>query len=1026
MKINFLNKNLALLFVVLVFTGCQRKMTEKKLSQKVFTYEYLLSSISSDDHGYWVGGETGYICHVDHGERKTYSTGLDRIYDVVRDDKHHNILWIASRNAGLQKWKITGSSLVLMNTYKMKGKGSNYSPYDILLLNDTIYLATSQGLYCMSIQKENNSELRLLYPFSSTTKERNFLPNPVIQLCPYKHKYLYAVTTDGLLRLSITSGRMKMLYRGQRIKYVYVKDNKLSALTDKQLFYDIKDGRCHHKYNLDIPAFAYFMIEGIHYFLGQSSLELSTDMKHFFTEDLGYEINSHAHNLFLADDGNGFSVLLAGNSEIHIPHHLDIGKTAYDIIAGCHNKDYIYLVTRHGRVYRQNGRKMEAEELCKLPEDKVPLLMEAIDNKLYYVTASNKFCFLSLRSSYLLNQLFAKPKVLFQSSTHVTAMAALPYQKKILLGIQDELLRIDANTGKIDTVKAMQGKYITSFYTSDNSNAVYICTLNDGVYYYSRGKIQLIKGTEKYSFIKGVELGNSYDSDLFLLTNHQLLQRGGDRLKVDGNQSLYLIGDSLLYTLPQAGVHCISLRDGHLINKGTVYGDIQFMASSSFLFQGRLYLGSDLGEACFNSSKRHSLQWITFNDHVISLQLLLTLLTIFIILCCSLYFLHRVYNKNEINLVRQDTTDLKRRIHILNLMIHYLGPYEAEHVKNINQKIETLNIISSRRKNIYKQLSEISAEITLLNRDAVLQIVKALEEQIQRIREIDYFDSEELVKKSKQAIESSDVNKIVAQFHQNKIWIEHVEGFKKALGKFEMTTKGALILRGVNDGILEGIAHWKEEIHEKKLSDLDESFNLLSKNYNRINTEESVITINHYLDKCEQFLLKQKTYNYIAQVLLKKLHTLRDQSWEADRVRFLHRIQPVELRIQEINTLHKLRKCIRIYVENEETDKNIVSHITIYVDTFFNLMLNTDKEVIEDIFHYSSSNNQQVKVLTLLLADASLKRTLIPGLLGIYGNLNPVISRLYHSKIENNIEALRNYYYQHPDSMVYYILKLIK
>lgn len=134
----------------------------------------------------------------------------------------------------------------------------------------------------------------------------------------------------------------------------------------------------------------------------------------------------------------------------------------------------------------------------------------------------------------------------------------------------------------------------------------------------------------------------------------------------------------------------------------------------------------------------------------------------------------------------------------------------------------------------------------------------------------------------------------------------------------------------------------------------------------------------------------------------------------------------MELRIQEINTLHKLRKCIRIYVENEETDKNIVSHITIYVDTFFNLMLNTDKEVIEDIFHYSSSNNQQVKVLTLLLADASLKRTLIPGLLGIYGNLNPVISRLYHSKIENNIEALRNYYYQHPDSMVYYILKLIK
>lgn len=1026
MKKCLLNKYRVLILALFVLVGCQKKATEKKSSQKVFTYEYRLSSISGDGQGYWIGGETGYVSHVDHGERKTFSTGLDRIYDVVRDARRHNVLWIASRNAGLQKWKIAGDSLVWMKTYEIKGKGCHYSPYDILLLKGIIYLATSQGLYGMSVREGSDGKLSRLYPCVPENRAGVVLPNPVIQLCLYRQKFIYAVTAAGLLRLSPASGRIKVLYKGQRIKSVYVKDDKLFVLTDKQLICKSEDGKSDDRYTLETPAFTYFMIRGIHYFAGQSSLVLSADMKRFFTEDLGYEINSHAHNLFLADDGNGFSVLLAGNAEVHIPHHLDIGKTAYDVIAGCHNDDKMFLVTRQGRIYRQKGRLMEAEELCQLPEDKVPLFMEAIDDKLYYVTASDKFCTLSLRSSYLLNQLFARPEVLFQSSTHVTALAALPFQKKILMGIQDELLCIDANTGRADTIKSMRGKYITSFYTSGNNDAVYISTLNDGVYYYSKGKIQLVKGTEKYSFIQGVELGNSYDSDLFLLTNHHLLQRGGDHLRVDGNQSLFLLGDTLLCTLPQAGIHRFSLHGGHILDKGTVYGDIQFAASSSFLFQGQLYLGSELGEACFDPGKKDSLQWVAFSNHVVSIQLLLSMLAALIILCGILYSLYRVYNKNEINLVRRNITDLKRRIYILNQMIQYLEPDEADHVKSVNQKIEAVDVCSSRRKKIYRQLSDISSEIMLLNRDAVLQIVKALEEQIGKIKNIDYFESRELTEGSRQAIDSGDVDKIVTQFYQNKLWIERVEDLNKTLNGFEKTMEGTLILRGVNDGVLELVAHWKEEVHEKKLSDMENRFKTLCKKYNRINTEEAVTTINHYLDNREQFLLKQKTYSYVAQILLNKLRILRSRSWKTDRTAFLRNVQPLELHIQEINILHKLRKCIKIYVEDEQRDKDIVFRVTTYIDAFFDLMRRTDSEIIEDMFHYNSSNNQQVKVLILLLADTTLKRTLIPGILGIYGNLNPVISRLYHSKIGENEDALKNYYLQHSDSLVYYILKLIK
>ncbi|WP_238309134.1 hypothetical protein [Prevotella veroralis] len=66
-----------------------------------------------------------------------------------------------------------------------------------------------------------------------------------------------------------------------------------------------------------------------------------------------------------------------------------------------------------------------------------------------------------------------------QTKTHITAMALQPTKRKVLLGVQDYLLAIDMETGKVDTVKSMNGKYITSFYQpSPAGDKIYITTLN--------------------------------------------------------------------------------------------------------------------------------------------------------------------------------------------------------------------------------------------------------------------------------------------------------------------------------------------------------------------------------------------------------------------------------------------------------------------------------------------------------------------------------------------------------------------
>lgn len=123
-----------------------------------------------------------------------------------------------------------------------------------------------------------------------------------------------------------------------------------------------------------------------------------------------------------------------------------------------------------------------------------------------------------------------------------------------------------------------------------------------------------------------------------------------------------------------------------------------------------------------------------------------------------------------------------------------------------------------------------------------------------------------------------------------------------------------------------------------------------------------------------------------------------------------------ERRIKKFNS--------KLFADIDSAARDITDQIAEVSDEFFKSFAMTDKEVCKEIFHFTAANSQQVRVLILLLAMPRVKRTLLPGMLGIYGNLNPVVSRLYHSKIGDNNAILTAYCKENPSSIVYYILKL--
>jgi len=793
---------------------------------------------------------------------------------------------------------------------------------------------------------------------------------------------------------------------------------------------------------------SFYKAGSTYYFITSSRILLSDNLERFVSIPLRNNVPDNPHRIAIADDGNGFSILLTKNALWRIPHHLGIFNANPPVVAACRmGNDLIYVNNQH-ELFRQKADELIAKKVYDFEDDELPKEMFADGEDIYYYTANNQMYRLSIGEQYLINQLFKRPQLLTQPRTRITSMALLSHENKLLLGVQDYLLSVDCRNGKTDTVKSMNNRYITAFHQSQESGKIYISTLNHGVFVSKGKQVERIAGTEHMVFVNSLCTYNSPRPRLLLLTNHYLQIQGADSIRTDGSNQIFCINDSIVYTIPEMGIHKYKIKNNRLYDCGSFFDDIHFNAQAAFSLNNTLYIGSDLGVIQLTPGKEEAAKWITFDNKAPSLQLigiiLFTMMSIIGIILFS-YRRHKTLTYRQLQLSKDD---LRHRLEALAGLKDRLTENEQNTLEAISNEIETINISSQSLRANNELFANLSARIARLNRDTALQMVKFLNEQIDRIHQYEVYECSQMIHDSEEARSTDNIEIIIEQCKKNEVWLNHIQEIKERLDKFYRSTEGTLVLSGLNDGMRERLQHIQEATKHLTIAEVYTDFIVVKEQYENIFTPKGLKVICDYISASIVQLQRLKGYEEMAESLLNELQTIEKDIDNRDRIVLLRLLQTIDNRITQIKYLNTLQQLIEEYTtihdnikkENEErrmkkfhsklfadidsATRDVTDQIAQISEQFFISFATTDKEVCQEIFHFTSVNSQQVRVLILLLAMPRVKRTLLPGMLGIYGNLNPVVSRLYHSKIGDNKTLLDDYCKRNTSSIVNYITKL--
>lgn len=112
-------------------------------------------------------------------------------------------------------------------------------------------------------------------------------------------------------------------------------------------------------------------------------------------------------------------------------------------------------------------------------------------------------------------------------------------------------------------------------------------------------------------------------------------------------------------------------------------------------------------------------------------------------------------------------------------------------------------------------------------------------------------------------------------------------------------------------------------------------------------------------------------------------------------------------------------------IEIVDRTQPIAERIEVLTKELYALITETDPDVLTNMLRMTDLTKQSARIMALLIARPSTERDFLAGMLGMFGNMAPVISRLKTNKIRPAREQLAAYAKAHPDSMVPYILALV-
>ncbi len=1036
------------LLLAIILAGCEESGKPKTLGEKEIYFDDKLASVSPDgDSACWIGSETGDIWYFSENERRTYNIGTDRIYKVVPDrtQENHSEFWLGIRNSGLQKWTVKDGNPVMLACYHIANKNDKYSVYDILTDGDMVYAATSQGLYSM---KRDDAEPALIYPEPSSETARKGKPMMVSSLCLNGNELL-ACSQDGLIKFNTSTHSVTVLHAGMPIHSVDTCDGHIYSLTEGRLFIDSTNTSALQEVPITFSTRYHRKINGTHYFIRSNHIVLSENLREFISVPLRHKVPQFSSSILCTGRRDGFTLLVTENALWHIPQHIGVFNVNGEIVASCSDGDCMYFLNSANELFCMNNGDTTADKIYDLPEGETVSDIMAADGRLYCISNGNCLLGLDVHDSYLQNGLLSKAETVYQSSTKITSACICNTDDghRVYLGIQDELIVI-ADDGRTDTVTALSGKYITSFHTSDVGDPVYLSTLNNGVFCGSEKEFSQMDNTSDVPFIRDIAVTGEHIPMLMMLTNHSLiLSESQDTIDAKGFNKLLYVNDSLFYALPETGVREYTVSNGHVELQGEYYGDIHFNPQASFVNGDHIYLGSDIGVLTITAGNISNARWVEFRSDAPNIRMMGVIIGFGFLLLVVTAVAVKKRNDSRRRMLRIHIDDLYNRLEGLTAMAAVTGNEEdARLVEELRRETVSLN---TKKHNAATNISDLSKRIMRKNRDMGLAISKHLHHQTEAIKNYDSYDRAILLDECHKAMASGDTEFIMEQLGRNAAWLKRMEEVTVIIRDCRNDMAGTQEIDGVNDGLAAETERLADALLHQPLDSLDTELRQLEERYRSVFTDEALKRIDTFIEMRTNLItdVPAELYDDISAALVAQIHDLRSTIKHRKRPDFLRDLYNINCRISQIITRRQLADTMDEYcrmrmnvindsdkrtssadssleIEIADHTQAITERIEQLIANLYALMKETDATVITDMLRLTDLTRQSARVLALLIARPSTERSLLTGMLGMFGNMSPVISRLRNNKIRPAREQLVAYAKAHPSSMVPYILAL--
>lgn len=187
--------------------------------------------------------------------------------------------------------------------------------------------------------------------------------------------------------------------------------------------------------------------------------------------------------------------------------------------------------------------------------------------------------------------------------------------------------------------------------------------------------------------------------------------------------------------------------------------------------------------------------------------------------------------------------------------------------------------------------------------------------------------------------------------------------------------------------------------------------------------------LEHYFAQRRRQLIRLDAADRVVMAVRSQLESVTADMLHQDRLQLFRQLKHTDERIRQVLLRSQLAMEMKAYVKTHEAQYSvgeITRNIAGMIAEIYECMSHTDPRLVNSILKFNGFDNQQAKVLMLLVADHKVKRTEIPGMLRMMGNLNPVISRLVKNKLKPEEDALQLYINRHPASLAVYIQQLLE